>query len=97
MNLLFSALEDRAPVRTDSSDNAGFTRRVMLVRRSFYLDTITLLVKHNAKNLGAGQSVDVLFFNMHQHNMIIRVSGQSRRNKWSTCAAQVVNLARNTQ
>ena len=35
MNLLFPALEDRAPVRTDSSANAGFTRRVMLVRRSF--------------------------------------------------------------
>ena len=50
---------------------------------AFYLDTITLLGKHNAKNLGSGQSVDVMFFNMLQHNMIIRVSGQRTRNRWS--------------
>ena len=37
MNLLFPALEDRAPVRTDSSANAGFTRRVMLVRGAFFV------------------------------------------------------------
>ncbi len=59
---------------------------------AFYLDTITLLGKHNAKNLGSGQSVDVMFFNMLQHNMIIRVSGQRTRNRWSISLEQVVNL-----
>jgi hypothetical protein len=43
-------------------------------------------------------------FNMHQHHMMIcgvvndpGTGGQSQRNKWSTCAVQMVNLARNIQ
>ena len=41
-------------------------------------------------------------FDMHQHNTMIcgvvndpGTGGQSQRNKWSTCAVQMVNLARN--
>lgn len=46
--------------------------------------------------------IDVMSFNMHQHHTMIcgvvndpGTGGQSQRNKWSTCAVQMVNLARN--